>query len=81
MSRNQTTRFWIESLIAAVAGVLCIVTLINAEWIEEVFHVDPDGGSGALEWLIVAALLAVALVSALGARREHRAGPAASASE
>jgi hypothetical protein len=71
MSKKQTTKFWIESCLAAASGVLCIVTLITPDWIEVVFHVDPDGGSGALEWVIVAAFLAVFLVSAGLARRER----------
>jgi hypothetical protein len=40
-------------------------------WIEEVFPVDPDAGSGALEWGVVVALLAVAITLGQSARREH----------
>ncbi len=69
---KHTAKFWLESGLAAASGVLCIVTLIRADWIEAVLHVDPDQGSGALEWLIVAGLLALALVSGGLARREHR---------
>ena len=69
---KHTAKFWIESFLAAASGVLCIVTLIRPDWIEVVLKVDPDQGSGALEWLIVAGLLALALVSGGLARREHR---------
>jgi hypothetical protein len=69
---KRTVKFWIESCLAAASGVLCIVTLITPDWIEVVFHVDPDRGSGALEWMIVAGLLVLALVSGGLARREQR---------
>lgn len=72
MTHKRRTRFWTESALAAASGVLCAATLINAEWIEAVFHVDPDGGSGALEWAIVASLLALSLLAGGLARREWR---------
>ena len=63
-------RFWLEVVCGAVGLVLFVVTLISREWIEAIFGVDPDGGSGALEYLIAIGLLGVAVVSALLARRE-----------
>jgi nitrate reductase gamma subunit len=63
-------RFWFASLVGAVGAVLFVLTLITPDWIEEVFHVDPDRGSGALEIAIAVGLLAVAGVSAVLARRK-----------
>jgi disulfide bond formation protein DsbB len=72
MTHRRTTKFWIESLLAAASGLLFVVTLIWRDWIELWFHIDPDQGSGALEWSIVGALLALCLVTATLARLEWR---------
>ena len=70
--RRVRARFWVQSVFAAAAAVMFVVTLISRAWIEEVFHVDPDGGDGRLEWLVVAGLALVAVVLGLTARREWR---------
>jgi hypothetical protein len=72
MKRGWTAKLWIETCVAAASGLLFLATLIESEWIELVFHVDPDGGSGALEWAISGSMLAVALVSGVLARLEWR---------
>jgi hypothetical protein len=65
-------RFWLEAGCGALGGSLFVLTLISKEWIEEIFGVDPDRGSGALEWAISLGLLGVAVVSFALARRELR---------
>jgi hypothetical protein len=60
--RQLRRRFWLEVGTAAVSALALLATLLRREWIELVFHVDPDRGSGALEWLIVA----VSAVAAVG---------------
>jgi len=72
MTHGRRTRFWIESWTAAASGVLCALTLIRHDWIELVLRVDPDRGSGALEWAIVLGLFALSLISAALARLEWR---------
>ena len=66
-------RFWIEAGLAVASNFLLLLTLVNSEWIEASFRVDPDGGSGSLEWLIVAALLATTVAFGLLARAERLA--------
>jgi Tfp pilus assembly protein PilE len=39
------------------------------DWIEQVFHVDPDGGSGMLELALVVLVAAVIAIVASGAWR------------
>lgn len=77
MVRKPRARFWIEAGLAALTAILFVVTLISREWIEEIFKVDPDGGDGSLEWIIVAALSATSLSLSLLARGEWRRAAAA----
>ena len=72
MVGNARIRFWIEVALAVVAAGLGILTLITREWIELLFGIDPDRGSGALEWAIVAALFVASLALALIARWDRR---------
>lgn len=63
-------RFWAEVFLGSVSAVLLVVTLIRPDWIEVAFGVEPDGGSGALEWGIVALLAFATVVLSLLARYE-----------
>jgi hypothetical protein len=72
MQRMLMVRFWIESTLAAASAFLAVLTLVWPDWIEGIFGVDPDGGSGALEWAIVAALMSTALVATMLARADLR---------
>ena len=67
-------RFWLEAILAVLTTGLFFLTLYSRDWIEEIFHVEPDEGSGSLEWLIVAALFVVSVALIAAARSEWRRG-------
>jgi hypothetical protein len=70
MIKPSTWLVRVEIAVALVAGLLGIVTVFWHDWIEAVGGWDPDHHSGSLEWLIVAALLAVSVTAGLLARRQ-----------
>lgn len=72
MKERVTVSFWIEVAASIASGVLGVLTLVLPQWIEVIFGVDPDRGSGAMEWLIVAVLFAVAVGCSARARVEWR---------
>lgn len=70
-------RFWVEVGLAGLSACLFVLTLVSSDWIEQVFGFDPDHHNGSLEWLLVAALLAVTLsFGALARSHWRRALPA-----
>jgi hypothetical protein len=72
MPSGLRRRFWLESVLGSITGAVAVITLFWQDWIETVFGVDPDGGSGSAEWLVVAILLTVTSVLAVSARLEWR---------
>jgi hypothetical protein len=72
MKQHLRQRFWIETALAIASAALLVITLAWKDWIEIVFRVDPDAGSGALEWAIVAVAVCSTLVFAALARTEWR---------
>jgi len=74
MKQHLRQRFWIETALALASAALFVVTLVWKDWIEIVFRVDPDAGSGALEWAIVAVAVCSTFVFAALARSEWRRG-------
>ncbi len=61
MRKALRGRFWLETGMAIMTTILLVITLVWQSWIEILFNVDPDQGSGLLEWLIVGALLVVTI--------------------
>jgi hypothetical protein len=72
-------RIRMEAAIAVFAGALGIVTVFWHDWIEALTGWDPDRHSGGLEWLVVAALLVVAVAVGTVSRRHWKLRLAAAA--
>ena len=72
MRKALSWRFWLETGVAVVTGILFVITLVWNDWIELVFNVDPDQGNGLVEWSIVAILLIVTISLFVLARYEWR---------
>lgn len=70
-------RFWFETGMALVSSILFAMTLVQRDWIEIVFGLDPDHGAGVLEWLIVGAFLVISLTLFTLAGHEWRKARAA----
>jgi hypothetical protein len=70
MKQQLRQQFWLEAVLAAVNAALLVLTLVWKDWIEIVFNVDPDAGSGAVEWSIVGLTLVLTIAFVLLARRE-----------
>ena len=64
--------FRAEVAFATAGVVLALTTILWSDWIEIVFRVDPDRGSGMLERAIAAALLVPALCFGMRARSTWR---------
>lgn len=69
---SPRVRMWIEILLAGMATVMSIVTLIWPNWIELLFDESPDGGDGSAERAFALLWIIVALVFGWMARRDQR---------
>ena len=65
-------RFFVEAALAVALALLSLATIVWRNWIELVFGADPDGGSGALESLILAALVLMTVTCSTLAQLEWR---------
>ena len=72
MKSTVRMRFWVESGLALLSGLLAILTSLWPDWLEALTGFDPDARSGSFEWMIVGALALAAVLLALTARSEWR---------
>jgi hypothetical protein len=73
--QNLDMRVRIQSALAGMSTALCVLTLAYPEWIEALTGLEPDAGSGALELLVSAVFLLVAIGLLLLNRRDRRLLP------
>jgi len=64
--------FWVKIALAIVTAALFGITLAWHDWIEIVFRVDPDHGSGWLEVLILMLAFGLTLIFSISARGDWR---------
>ncbi|HUY24166.1 MAG TPA: hypothetical protein VMV09_02525 [Candidatus Saccharimonadales bacterium] len=79
MAHHFRVRFWVEAGLAVFTALLAGATQMWPNWVELVFRVDPDHGSGSLERVLVGVCLAAFLASVLLAGTEFRSQAAHSA--
>jgi uncharacterized membrane protein len=77
MRRNIRRPFWVEIGLAAITGLLALITPIFSDWIEFVSGWDPDQHDGSVEWLIIVGLFIVPIVMVAAAAIEWGRNPAA----
>jgi hypothetical protein len=70
--RRIHRRLRVEVAIGILAAALAVLTSLSREWIEVLTGWDPDGGGGAVEWLIVVGLAVVAVAAGLLAALDRR---------
>ena len=72
MRSNFRPLFWIEIGLAAITGLLALITPIFPDWIEFVSGWDPDQHDGSVERMIVVGLFVVTVVMVALAAIEWR---------
>ncbi len=63
-------RFWVEVVACGFSAGLFFITLAAPDWIEAVFHIEPDNGSGLMEWGFVLATAAASVCTLILARKD-----------
>ena len=58
--------------VCGIGAFFAILTIVQHDWIETLFGVDPDQGNGSVEWIVVVALLVIAAGAGALAGREWR---------
>jgi hypothetical protein len=75
LQRNFRLRFWIEAVLTAISGGLCLITPFWPDWIEAISGWDPDQHNGSVEWLISLSLLLATVALIILTTTEWRRTP------
>jgi hypothetical protein len=78
--RGMRRRFWLEAALASISGLLAVATIVWPDWVELVFRIGPDEGSGSFEVAITLIAVATTVLLVLSAGREWRRRRIAAAS-
>jgi hypothetical protein len=79
MTSRRRLRMRIEVVLAIVFAILTIATILDPQWIEQLFEFEPDKGSGDAEWLVSMAFGMASVVASALAGHDWRALAAESA--
>jgi hypothetical protein len=72
MKSRRRLRMRIEVVLAILFALLAVMTIMDPQWIEQLFEFDPDNGSGEAEWGIVVVFGVASLLASLLAGRDWR---------
>jgi len=61
-----------QSLLAAASACAFVAAVVRRSWMESVFGLDIDHGSGLVEWALVAALFSITCALTASAHRQWR---------
>jgi hypothetical protein len=70
--RSIAIRYRVECLLTIVSGVALLLAIVAPQWLEAVSGLEPDGGSGAVEWGLAFAFAMSTAMWFLLARRHRR---------
>lgn len=71
-ARSLAIRYRVECLLTVVSGVALLLAVVAPQWLEAVSGLEPDGGSGAVEWGLASVLAVSTTLWFLLARRHRR---------
>lgn len=60
---NSPVKLTLWLVLAIVSALVAILTAVTPQWLETFFGLDPDGGNGSAEVIIVIASASVSLLS------------------
>jgi hypothetical protein len=72
MTSRRRLRMRIEVVLAIVFAILTVATIVDPQWIEQLFAFEPDKGSGDAEWLVSLAFGMASLVASVFAGRDWK---------